>query len=121
RICAHIALFVASTNERYFKAPPIVVVLATMRLTDPALFESAKLGNLDRADLYRYLKIDQWTDKDLQEWYQQWWDVALLPDDNLPAEEWVREIKSDLRRSHVPRDGLVSFVAKQIEGLNFVE
>lgn len=118
RIATNIALCFACTTDKYLRLTPILSVLATMRVVNPQLYQSAKSRTITYQEVVDFAKFDLWTSSRRYdpESPQKWWQFCLLKD---PSEE-ILEFGRYLNRFSAGRNDIVPIICDFMDQLKFV-
>lgn len=108
KIVSNVSLTYAATSGRIIQLAPTIVVLSVLRQVNPRLYEKARNGTLDWADLEKFLGFSNWHKGRSGEWYSRW--LRYFTDRNLDEGlDWVRQIENSLNRYAL--DDRLDFVA----------
>lgn len=106
--------FTSGTERRFFRAPPILGGLCTLKVIEPRLFEKAKAGALTFSEAAEAFGFSQWPKKSSLEWSKKFWRYALDPNLNPQTDEW-RDFGNIGGYFHFDdRKSMVSFVANSV-------
>lgn len=126
KVFSNLAIFYITSSENAMRIPPIIALLAVVRVAKPSLFEDMLYRKTSYAHVYSELNLyDLNDDSDRTstlQWIMKWIKYGLMNEDEfaqLSENDDVKIIGNNLWQYHVRRENIIEFIAKQISIFTF--
>lgn len=119
RVVTNAALVYAATSERHFREASLVVGLCVMKQIKPDLFAKARSGAIRWPEARDFLHLDEWNGRSTREYYEVWW--RYVTEKELPNEDWVYAVKSDLVRYNLDREMILPIICGFMDKLHIID
>lgn len=121
KVFSNLAIFYVTSSENTMRIPPIIALLAVIRVAKPSLFEEILYNKATYSRVYSELNLfDLNDDSDRTstlQWINKWIKYGLISEEEfgqLPQNDELKLFGNNLWNYHIRREKIVLFLAKQM-------